>query len=275
MIVLNDKIGIDEIKKITLQGLLELQKICKEHGLEIFLAYGTLIGAIRHKGYIPWDDDIDVWMLREDYDRLREVAKSITVDDWKLMSYQNTENYKFPWMKFSNTKTEIRPSRFANEYIYGIAIDIFPIDYIEESDIQNAEKKALILRSQYYKILKRTRVLKDYQHNKLLQKLEHVYYKLIGNKWNYKHNLECLESKMICTTGKYCTCYFDPYGKVWNSNDFKDTYGNTEYGVFENSEFEIPFNYDTILRKVYSDYMKLPPKNQQVIPHTYDAYYKR
>ena len=128
------KLSPEEYKKVLLSILTRIDSICRENGLKYMLAYGTLLGAVRHKGFIPWDDDIDLLLPRKDYETLRSVAKSFNTKEWKLLSYSNEPRFLLPFMKYCNKHTIVTPPRFNTGFVYGLSIDIFPLDYAPNND---------------------------------------------------------------------------------------------------------------------------------------------
>ena len=127
-------IDIDEQKKIQLEMLKEIRDICDEAGLMYFLGGGTLLGAVRHKGYIPWDDDIDLMMPREDYNKLLKIFNEKCNGKSKLLYYGNLKEYYYPYAKVVNTETRLVELDCRNLDEMGVFIDIFPIDFLPEDD---------------------------------------------------------------------------------------------------------------------------------------------
>ena len=115
------KITPEEIKKIQLDLLIQFAEFCKKNNLYYCLAYGTLLGAIRHKGFIPWDDDIDVIMPRPDYEKFCKLVAEKKI----ATSLQNNSTY--PFVKIIDTRTLVR-ERFAQKEEVGIWIDVFVLD---------------------------------------------------------------------------------------------------------------------------------------------------
>ena len=120
------ELTLDEMKAIELGILKKFDSICKENGLEYSLAYGTMLGAIRHKGFIPWDDDIDVFMKREDYEKL--LALKYDDGDFEVKSYRYSKNYYFLYSKIVDKRTSICENWRAEKDM-GLFVDIFPLDY--------------------------------------------------------------------------------------------------------------------------------------------------
>ena len=132
--MLMDRLTIDEMKGIELELMDELDRICKEHGISYYLGYGSLLGAVRHGGFIPWDDDMDVIMLRVDYERLMEgFSEWCSVDRYKLISYRDGESI-FPFAKIVDTSTKVFENYTDKRYTNGVWVDIFPLDYVDPSD---------------------------------------------------------------------------------------------------------------------------------------------
>lgn len=132
---------VDEARKkiwlISLDLLREFDRVCRKHGLRYFIYGGTLLGAVRHHGFIPWDDDIDVAMLREDYSRLLSYADEFT-SPYFLQSPKTDKGYFFSYNKLRNVNTSRVSKTFMYEkFCQGMALDIFPFDFCNEYDGQD------------------------------------------------------------------------------------------------------------------------------------------
>lgn len=127
-------IELDELKKIELNILLAFHEYCEEKGLRYMLYYGTLLGAVRHQGFIPWDDDVDVAMPREDYEMFfKWFSSDNSFENIKLISYRNRSSI-YPFVKLIDTRTEVVEDYVNPRYKTGVWIDIFPIDGLPEND---------------------------------------------------------------------------------------------------------------------------------------------
>ena len=125
------EIEIEELKRIQIGILKHLDAFCKENNLTYFMCGGTLLGAVRHKGFIPWDDDIDIMMKREDYDKLIALYPKNDNSNFKLFSYELDKSFPYPFAKMDDCRT-IFEEEINDSYKIGVNIDIFPIDYITE-----------------------------------------------------------------------------------------------------------------------------------------------
>ena len=135
---------LSEHQEMLLKTYKEFSKFCLSNNLPFYAAYGTLIGAIRHHGFIPWDDDIDVFMLRKDYDRFVELRNTLIADDFKIAVYVDGKS-PYPFAKFYTTKGTIwEYSQFP--FIIGPWIDVFPID---EGDIDDEHANRALERFHY------------------------------------------------------------------------------------------------------------------------------
>ena len=123
-------LSLNEIKSVSLEGLVYLRDLLEKHHLRYYLAWGTLLGSVRHQGFIPWDDDIDIWMPRKDYEVLLSKINEFENSEWKIIHYSNNRKYLLAWAKLVNKKTICKPSVAATGICLGLSLDIFPLDNI-------------------------------------------------------------------------------------------------------------------------------------------------
>lgn len=262
------------MKAITIDGLKYLKAICDDENITYYLAYGTLLGAVRHKGYIPWDDDIDIWVHRKDYYRLINILFEQNNCDWEVVSNQTHKGYLFEWAKLSHKRTMITPSRFVSGLLYGVSIDIFPFDdasIFETEDqvkttILNYQRRFIRITSKYRGFTNACKNKYSIYKCKTIFKISSI---LLGpySRWirNYDKKLKSLGNGK----GKFLFDIQLP-NVIFHSEWFNDTIEL----VFENELYKAPKEYDKILTAIYGDYMKLPPKEERVTHHYYKAYYK-
>ena len=119
-------------------------KFVRKIGVKYFLAYGSLIGAVRHKGFIPWDDDMDICMLREDYEKLQDYLIANPDERYEVMSYKNNLNYVYPFMKVQDNQTYLLEEDVRIDSNMGIYVDIFPVDGYEDDSVFKDKMTRLI-----------------------------------------------------------------------------------------------------------------------------------
>ena len=271
-------ISADEAKKGALEILKKIDEICKELDLKYCLAYGTLIGAIRHKGFIPWDDDIDIMMPRKDYDILINyfLKHKDSVQPLEVINPQVNE--KCPY-----TISRISDSRYAldvdNEEDYGIGlfVDVYPLDGVGNS---KAEYSALKNKSSRYASMCFLSTRKSVKRENTKSNLKYIIKfpafivaKMLG-KGFFMKRLYRIADKCDYDNSKYIGCI------IWASDDglrgiFPKEWFNELIDVeFEGYMFKVPKEYDKVLTHGYGKYMELPPKSEQIAHHYYDAYKK-
>lgn len=268
------EIPMSEVKQIGLQTLCYFDAFYRQHDLKYYLAYGSLLGAIRHQGYIPWDDDIDVWMFREDYQRLIALNQEIDQTQYLLNCIECNESFVVPFAKLTRTDTVIYPTRYVTGYLYGLSIDIFPLDVIGDyTDEKEARQCLLSVRNKHLAVLNKYHHTTGGKEEKWFKKLaKKAVYFYASKKYGslserIKDYAQALMTSFPEASGQYVTT-------IDGTTVFrKDWFDRIIEVQFEDHHLFAPAFYDEILRQRYGDYMAFPPKEQQVIPHTYKAYY--
>ena len=268
-----DKKVLKKLQKIELGILKEFDKICEDNNLDYFLMGGSALGAVRHKGFIPWDDDIDVGMNRKDYDKFLKLAKKYK----KYTIMNNDNNNKFPLM---NTRWGLNGTEYKTEDLkdipgnFGIFLDIFCFDNIPDDD--KLMKKQATKAWFYGKLLVLSGVKKPilYYYGfvaKILRAIffvSHYVLKLfhVSSRWLYKKAYnEAIKYKNKKT--KRFAYMFDP--ERYTSMLDKDDVFPTKKMKFEDMKARVPNKIERYLEVRYGDYMTLPPEDKR---HTHVPY---
>ena len=268
---------ITEIKQCELEILKWFDGICKEHHLTYWLAYGTLIGAVRHKGFIPWDDDIDLMMPREDYMSL--CSLNLNSDRYKLLTPNNTKNYPYAIGKVIDTYTIKKESVRPKYQVIGVDVDIFPVDNYP-SNVVEAQNLCREIQK-YQKMINRLTlsygpgqsIIRTFGRN-IYAAFYHIINDLgIVSVSKYINRI----NKLAQSYNKLDTGYKGNYILISDgiSHMNKDIVFSSSIDVeFEGGKYPVPIGYDTCLRNVYGDYMNLPPVERRVTHHSYSAFWK-
>ena len=254
---------LNELKEIELSMMKKVHEFCVSQNIDYYLAYGTLLGAIRHNGFIPWDDDIDIWMKRDDYEKfLKEFPKYASNNGMDIVNPYTKTKYNNSFTKIVNTNTILKEKQFRGDDEIGVFIDVFPLYYVPENEklLRKYKRKNKLL-SASRKILSK----KDGLLKRIIIKILQIFLSpnKLARKTNEMVKKACTNynSKVFVNTGPqevFWTKYFDE--KILHK--------------FEDTEFYIPKEYDAVLKSRYGDYMKLPPLEMQVPHHISDIYIK-
>lgn len=259
-----------KIQAIELEMLLEFDKLCRENNISYTLAGGTMIGAVRHKGFIPWDDDIDVYVLRDDFNKIRHLfPKKLMGTKIFYQDHQTDPEYYYQFDKLRMNGTIFKETFLENHKInQGVFIDIFPIDYIPNN---------LILRlNQYieYRLMRLVLMCKYININ--ARKGPKKYLAFIIRLLFIWANLDNLYRRSERIAQKYLKnrrkCKFVRNLNSVGSDGTKETYALDDFKKLGKIEFEsnmlsISINYDQMLKKLYGNYMELPPKSERKTRH--------
>lgn len=255
---------LDKLHNEEQNILNEIVRICDKNKLNYVLVGGTLLGAIRHKGFIPWDDDLDIAMPRKDYKKFIEICKKDLNEKYFLDYIGSNKNYWLPFMKIRNRKTiyEEKWQKYYNGE-KGIWVDIFPLDYTnkENSFFLKLQEK-LIKKIKGLLYIKNLRSINK-KEDKLLKRLSIKLIKKIPNRFLHK-----LINGIMSFNKKEDSKYFVNFGSQYGirkQTHLKEKYFPAIEVEFEGQKYKAPNDYNYVLTNIYgNDYMQLPPEEKRV-----------
>lgn len=248
---------------IQLDLLLKFDEVCQKNGFQYQLTGGSLLGAIRHKGFIPWDDDIDVLMPREDYQKLLAIGAGAFAAPYFLQAPGTDHGYFYAHTKLRNSRTAevIRTFQY-EKFNQGISIDIFPLDHAKKDDLQERYDKIKNLILENSTNMRRSnpnptdadlRRMKMYPYRDPME----VWKELDAAARKYEHEDTGYWNMAVCTIYKADELFFQ-----------EEWVNTTIPWEFELFKFPIPKEYDKMLATQYGDYMQLPPVEKRGAWHT-------
>ena len=262
------ELDINKLKFIQLDILKSFIEICKNNNLQYFLVGGTCLGAVRHNGFIPWDDDIDVGMPREDYERFSKICKDQLPSHLFFQTFETDPEYPNTFGKIRNSNTTYVETSVKDLKInHGVYIDVFPLDGVSGNKlvrkIDNAKKNAYNISisrvftagvPKYESVLKNTLVklicCACPNVKKTIKKREKLF-----RKYSYSNSL-----------------IVSNFGGAWGEKETmpKNVFGDGAIANFEGLEVMIPQKYDEYLTRLYGDYMTPPPPEKRIGHHYYE-----
>lgn len=253
---------LEEIKTIELNVLKEVHSFCEKNNIKYYLTFGTLLGAIRHNGFIPWDDDIDIFIEREDYERF---IKTFESNGCYCLSKLNFKEYPFDFAKVCDSNTiKIEPTRFHKTKKFGIDIDVFPLDYYYEPNFDKKVSK----KWRFYRNLWNVSSV-DYHFSNFFKRIAFVIVQFFAKPFTY-YSLRRIDKILHKKSNDAPVGYITGFCVSERIRTYKlEWFENRELHSFEGGLFYIPSKYDELLSSIYGDYMKLPPEEKRVSHHDY------
>lgn len=260
--------SLKKLQSYELDMMMEIIRICEKYNLTYYLMGGTLIGAVRHKGFIPWDDDIDIGMPRPDYEKFNSVAQKELRSPFGLLSIYNDSSYQFTFTKVIHKNMKILYKNTKNEKKWNIWIDVFPLDSMPKNKVHFFFRKYYLL---YRRAMCMLSCLEDVvsteKKNRPFHEKALIY---IGKTFKISSVLNT--EKQIKKFDKSCKKYAFERGEYmvnamglykFKTVFTRDVYGNKTFLEFEGVPMQVPEKYHDFLKRLYGDYMKLPPEKKR------------
>lgn len=263
-------IDIEESRHIQMDILTYIDQFCSEHNIVYSIAYGTLLGAIRHKGFIPWDDDIDICMLRDDYERFVNMFDKADTGMYKIGEYSVSDSWSNPFAKIYDDRTTLIHKQ-ARSVKMGVFVDVFPFDKVSTNmRLFHRDRR---LRNFYKRIIQvkiaSLKTDKGWIKNAFYVFVEKILFSIIPMRW------------VISKWDKLAQRYNDTDSTFVLDNCIGlikqplsiSLFDNIVYYHFEDRLFKGFADADQVLKATYGDYMTLPPEKDRVNKHDYYAFW--
>ena len=274
---MQDIIELRELHEIELDILQEIDRICRKENIRYYLAGGTLLGAVRHKGFIPWDDDVDIAMPREDYERFLKVMHKGGHPYYKILAMEYMEEYPYTFAKVVDTRTRLQEEIGKDLSEMGVFVDIFPLDGMGDDRDQAMSRmmKIIRIRSRIEEATLKEEEIKNKEtnlKNKIIKEAANVLIRLIGVQRSYAHMIEYVKKKDFHQS--YWIASAVGGAGIERELVEREHFDEVLEMEFEGKMFYAPKGYDIYLKNLYGNYMQLPPKDQRVAPHRGKIWWK-
>ena len=259
--------NMDMLHQVDMNIVKEVVAICEKHNLMYYMLGGTMLGAIRHKGFIPWDDDIDLGMPRGDYERFLEVAPSELSQSLKIVNYRNTPNYQYYITRVLDAETKVIEERIGNENKYtNASIDIFPID--------GTPNNSILRKIYFFRVLSHRALMSLCYKDSIDRKrkrgtIEKAFLWMMERipveKFTTPYKQKCKIDKLLRSQNVKNSKYIGNIMGAYRVSEIvpAEFYGNGIMYQFEDMQLRGLDMYDEYLTHTYGDYMQLPPEDKR------------
>lgn len=258
----------EKVQKLTISLLQKFISICEQNNLRYYFTGGALIGVLRHKGFIPWDDDIDVGMPREDYDRFLDILEKDMPKGYGICNRFTNSDWHFAMSQFIDEESEIEINLAEQPRKAYVWIDVFPLDGLPSNNIHRWIRVKHILMYRYLVQIAHIKTQVDCHRNRpFLEKMILGILKIIplGKLINSNKILDKLENLLRKENFDKSIYAGNMLGRYREREVVpKKYFGRAKKGIFEDIEVNIPEMSHELQTALYGDYMKIPPKNERV-----------
>lgn len=248
----------EKVKRKLLSLLDKFVEVCEQYGLQYYLAGGSVLGAVRHNGFIPWDDDIDVHMPRVDYEKIQELPDSVWGEGFRLATWRKTKNYTYDFPKLELTNTTVI-ERLHPDYVGGVFLDIFPLDGLPDDQVQVAqfEKQLIKIENRYVECT----IKNDNECHSIWELIALRIKRSCYNSRSWMQKWDDLAMSFGYDQEKVCHShsYFYYHGGLPSK-----WFGKGTLMEFEGKKYLVPTDYDAYLTHLFKNYMQLPPVESRV-----------
>jgi len=263
-----EQLGLRQVQRKLLDIALTVDGLCQKHNIPMFMIAGTMLGAVRHKGFIPWDDDMDFAVPYEQYDKLIKVLRDELPKHLRCLTYDMSETYQIPWIKVEDVNSQVIDNclDLPVDRMPGLTIDIFPLVRCQKDKCD-----VIVRKIQRWIKIKRYVYTKS---NKVNSRLKNTMKNIISAIFPISSTNICNRIMKLTDsipTGNHYIIPMDPnYSNRYFSRQWFEPL--TKY-KFENHSFYGAVDYDNYLRELYNNYMELPPEDKRRT-HLLDTYLK-
>lgn len=260
--------NLKRLQEQELEMMVQIDRICKKYNLTYYLMGGTLIGAVRHQGFIPWDDDIDLGMPRPDYEKFLSIAEKELGTDFGILNPYKTEGYQYAFTKVINKKMKILYKSNMQIKKWNIWIDIFPLDSMPQNKILFSVRKywllyrrCMVMLSAFEDVVGTEQKKRPFYENIMLWSGKHINFSRILDTRKQVLKFNQSLKRYPYDKGPYMVNAMGLY--KFKTVFLREVYGKPTYLSFEGHMFQVPEQYDYFLRRLYGDYMQVPPENKR------------
>lgn len=261
-----DQLTLNAIHEIQINMIREIHRICLENGIKYVVMSGSLLGAIRHDGFIPWDDDMDIGLIREDYEKLMEILKAHPIEGCFLQEYSTDPHYNQPYAKLLKEGTVfVETFRKECKAKNGIFIDIFPLDYVKNPESSFNEFRRLLSRLITFAVWKKENCHIQRKGSKRLVNFPAALISVLPKRF-----LISVQRRLVIRNHpewKFVANMFSCNYKSWQLYFAVEDIKNAQEHPFDSTVVFVPEHWHENLTRLYRNYMQLPPENKRNSGH--------